>query len=248
MGRRILKFNLKLLTILLIVFAVVVFLGDFSNPRRDIYFRYHGKANPGFIFGYLPNDYYKDYREDTIEDSSSYSLISVKCLKFPSDGHIYILFTDKKDMGSEKILLDSDSIFWHIKGNRHLISSQVNKEVFNKYLKYKVPTSNIETIKNLYFRVIGHFKYENYKVISTQAQIVSLREVDEHSKGDTNECYSYIEKDFDPDFEKYIYLWIDDIGLFEINFVIKGNRLINVEDTFIFGPLSLNVLGTETCK
>lgn len=239
MGSRILKFKFWLLVLLpLLVFVFIAILGDFSNPRREIFFRYHNKVNFGFFIGYLPNSYYYEYEENTIEENKRYRLTSITYLKFPTEKHNYILFLDKESPSSEDILLDSDSVFWHYSGTSCLISSQINIETFNKYLKYDVSVKGERAIRELYYSFIG-----DYKIITSSSQISSFRKL----KNVPNECYKLHNQEFEPDFEKYTYVWFDQLGLFEIKFIIKENKILTVEDNFIFGPLSLNVIETEPC-
>jgi len=226
--------------------TVAVLFGDYSNPRREIFFRYNSKVSIAFLFGYLPNDYFNNYTENIIEETDAFRITSIIYNKFPTENHNYILFQESGEKKSEKILLDSDSLFWKYDGTANLLSSQIELSAFNKYLNLQGVNKKNELI-NQFCRLMSDFGLTNYKIATCSTEISELRKVNVFDNNYEEECYKMLQDNFFPDFETFTYLWLNDIGLFEMSFVVANGQLISINDRFIFGPLALSI-GTEKCQ
>ena len=242
------KFNLRIviIAIALVVIAIIALFGDYSNSRRDIYFRTHSKISLAYIFGYLPNDYQNEYNEEVIEDEDKYSLVRISYNRSPNENHGYILLVEEKNSNRARILLDYDSLFYEMKGIEDLLSSQIDLSLFNEYLKYRKGFTNDELIQQ-YCLLVSQFDTSSFRIVNTQNQIYKLKRVGDAVR-DSNECYVYHCDKFEPNFEMFKYIWFEEYGLFEMTFQREEKQLVSVSDTFIFGPLGLSVTGTVPCE
>lgn len=242
MGRWLLRNRLVYLSAIVIVLTILLMtlmLGDYSNPRRAIFYKYHSKFDLAYVLGYLPKDYYLEYNERIIEDANNYCLLNIIFTGFPSHNHNYIILKEKIN-NTEEILYNSDLLFDQIQGISNLLSSQFDISVLNKYLNYN-RISEKEDVLAVLCNFITDYNRTRYYFAKNYNEILKLRIV-ENSK----ECYIFLKKDFAPDFETNNYCWFDEIGLFEINLIIKNDRVDFISDQFIFGKLAIT-FGTENC-
>lgn len=246
MGRKFLRIIIWSLGMLLFISILIALLGNYTNPRREIYFRYHNKANIGYLLGYLPNNYFEEYHEEIVNENKFYRLVNITYLQHPSDNHNYVLFIEKNNPRNEEILFDSDSLYWYISGTTDLLSSQVNLRVFNKYLKYNNIKSKDAVIEKLCV-LFGDFRDEKYKVVTNTFQITKLLKLDETIEQNAGYCYELLPDKFTPNFDKYTYLWFKDLGFFEMSLIMKENKLKMITDRYIFGPLSLSATDPQPC-
>ena len=231
---------------LVFISVMIAFLGDYNNPRRKIYFRYHKKASIGYLCGYLPSNYYEEYHEKIVNENKFYRLTNITYLNHPSGNHNYVLFLEKNNPQNEEFLFDSDSLYWYISGTTDLLSSQVNMSVFNTYLRY----SNIKTedgVTEQLCVLFGNFGDEECKVVTNANQISNLLKVDETTEQDAGYCYELLPDNFIPNFDKCTYLWLEDLGFFEMSLIMKENKLKTITDEYIFGPLSLIGMESQPC-
>jgi hypothetical protein len=243
---RVIRFKLYLVGIILFGFLLIFFLGDYSNPRREIYFRHNSKVDAGYLFGYIPSRYQDIYKEEVLIDSSDYRLINITYLRYPSENHNYVLLEEKENSESEEILFDSDAIYSVLKGTDDLLSSQINLAVFNNYLKNIEISSKREIIEH-FCGFFVDFQLDNFMRVENAFQISQLQKVKVLTSEETDDCYILLQEGFIPDFETYTYLWFENLGLFEVSFFANDQLVRSINDKFIFGPLSLNVVGTEPC-
>lgn len=221
-------------------FVIFISLGNYNNPRRKIYYRYHSKLNLGYVFGFLPSKYSENYSEYILEENESYLLKNIDYLEFPAKNHNYILFTDKESSGVEQIIFDSDSMFYKVEDVYSLLSSQFNHKMFNKYLDYREVKDTEKKLK-IFYQFIADFDNSKFEIVE------NINQYERHRKlaNSNTECYKILSENYAPNFTKNKYVWFKYIGLFEIK-IDSINDQIN--DELIFGPITLNIVGLENCS
>lgn len=233
-----------ILSLLLLCLLIAFLVGDYSNPRRIYFFRYYPTHVFAYVFGFLPKKYYTDYEEYVVENTNNYYLINVVHKMFPAENHNYIIFKEKNKQNPGKLLLNSDSIFYKMKGTKNVLSSQINLETFNRYIQLKGAISDTMIIEYYCF-LFSDFGESNYEFVSDINRIKELRRISGNEK-DGIMCYKVLKENFVPDFHSYIYFWLEGFGLVEMSFKFKNNELITVQDEFIFGADAL-ALGIVDC-
>lgn len=225
--------------ILLSCLGCILVFGDYNDPRRDFFYRYNSKFSLSYLFGYLPQKYYDDYSEEVLEEHEFFELKGIVSLKLVSNNYDYLIFKDKKDYNLEAILYDRDSILWYISGVNKLLISQINQTSFEKYLGYKEIYSQ-EKKMNEFFRIIANFDSKKFEIIENTRRIEEIRII----KNDSGLCYPKLKKEFIPNFKRNIYVWFEEIGLFEID---RASNIGELKDELIFGPITLMVMKPENC-
>jgi hypothetical protein len=236
-----------LIVIFFVATSVILILGDYTNPRRDIFFRYNSKLSFYYLLGYLPQQYHIDYTEKIVEESEAYKLTNLIYNKFSSENHNYLLFDEKEKKITTKILFDSDSLFWYFTNTLKLLSSQINIPVFKKYIELKGLKHKSEVINQLCV-FFADFDSSKFEVVKSFSRISELRQVNVFNRDNTGECYKVLRKNFNADFNLYEYLWFDGIGFFEVSFEFESEKLLRIHDEFIFGPIYLSIAGSDKCQ
>lgn len=243
MKKQVLIFSALILASILALF--VFYYGDYSNPRRVIYYRYHTKISLSYVLGYMPQLYQLHYSENIIEIAKEYCLINIVYDRFPSENHNYVIFAKYGEPRSCELLLDSDLMFCRTKNRNDLISSQINMSALNDYLSYSNKEDSTEAIAFL-CKLITDFGSSYYRILKETSEINDLRTVRLNGI-DSTTCYKLLNDDFLPDFYKFSYIWFDEIGLFEFDFQFNQGHIKSIHDKLIFGPITISVIGTESC-
>lgn len=214
-----------------------------DNPRIDIYFDSKSfpksKMNYYYFLGKLPPKYYQDFEEKIIHKDNQCKLINIIRKRHPNY-HNYIVL----NKGSKEYLLkNSDSLFYHIQGGKNLISSQIDIEVFNKYLKCNNITDSNEIMNTFFYLSSTIGGDASYRVdYDSLPSYIPIKKYNDYNSIELNIDSNFTENlvtdlQFNPNTfqfdEDNCYCWFKDKGIFKFNFVIKKDTVVNVTDIFL---------------
>lgn len=235
-----------LIGILILVLGHSIYFYGFrniNNPRFDIF--YQSKPFPETHFSYfyflgeIPQ-YYKEFDERIVSENNQCRLINILRKKHPNY-HNYIVLTDGES--KEYLLKNSDSIYYRSQEFRNLISSQIDLEVFNMYLKCMNISNRDEIIKSFFYlssTIGGDISYKvDYDPLPTYIPIKNIINYDSIEIGIDSSLLKSLDKSshFNPkEFkfdEKRIYCWFKNSGIFIFEFDIEDGRVNKVTDSFL---------------
>ncbi len=220
-----------LISISLTTVLLTIVYGDYTNPRRMLYFRSASKITPAYFFGYLPTGFYKNYTQKVVDSTRNFQLLMLSNNKITFETHCYGILKSKKDPFVEEILRDGDSMFYQFNGRSNWLSSQINLEVFNKYVADK-NISESNDLLNTYLFIVSGFKSLRYTRIKDKDEYADfISSIDTINSGVWNMRY---DSSFIPDFNNCHYIHLPPLGLFELKFEVVNKRVVSVSDENIF--------------
>jgi len=243
------KIFIIVLSILIVHTIYYYLIRNINNPRFDLYYNSKSfkvsKLNYNYYIGVLPKSYEKEFHEETIKENKKYSLINILRVKHPNY-HNYILLIDK---GKEYVLKNSDSIYYYIQNKKNILSSQIDKIVFNKYLKL-IHVKNedeivgeycylVSTIHDEFGKKFNQDSLSNYIIINDYQDYYKITKyIDSSLIKNSNSSEIFNPRNFD--FKNSSrYCWFKNFGVFEMKFDIKKDSVSSIKDNF------LGIIGAE---
>jgi hypothetical protein len=151
--------------------------------------------------------------------------------KITFETHCYGILKSKTDPFVEEILRDGDSMFYQFYGRSNWLSSQINLEVFNKYVADK-DISESNDLLNTYLFIVSGFNSLRYTRIMDKDEYADfISTIDTINSGVWNMRY---DSSFIPDFNNYLYIHLPPLGLFELKFEVINRQVVSVSDENIF--------------
>ncbi len=214
---------------LVVVMIVTIMKGDYSDLRREIYFRHHSKLSFGYFLGYLPSEYYQQYIEKVIDATENYELIGIAHREKHNGLRHYALLKSKTGQWDEKFLVDSDSMSLHFHDRSNWLTSIVNIKFLNIYLKDKNIGKRNEIIESFILLISGFGELQYLPIKDEQSLNDFFNE---------NEDYGFLnihhENDFNVNFENNNYYEFLNWGVFEIRIEIENGQITTIADRNIF--------------
>jgi hypothetical protein len=214
---------------LFVIMIVTIIKGDYTDLRREIYFRHHSKLSLGYFLGYLPSEYHQHYTEKVIDKTENYELISIIQRDKHNGLRHYALLKSMTGIPDTKFLVDSDSMSLQADDRKNWLTSIVNIKLLNNFLKDKNIDERDRIIESFLLLVSG-FGELQYSPIKN-----------ENSLNDffyNNEDYGFLnvhhEKEFSVDFENNIYYEFLKWGVFEIGIKVENGQIKYLFDKNIF--------------
>lgn len=214
---------------LVVIMIVTIMNGDYSDLRRELYFRDHSKLSFGYFLGYLPTEYHEQYIEKVIDASENYELISITQRKIHNGLRHYALLKSMKGQCDEKFLIDSDSMSLHFHDRSNWLTSIVNIKLLNIYLKDKNIEKRNEIIESFLLLISGFGELQYLPIKDEQSLNDFFNENEDH--GFLN---IHHENDFNVDFENNNYYEFLNWGVFEIRIEIENGQITTIDDRNIF--------------